>query len=353
MIGTRKELEADILRLLRKTDTVTTPLPTTRELGERFNLSHVTVARVMKRMVEDKLLWQSKGGRFYSPEAEALLARPQPVGCLIRGINAWASWYPHLMGGVSDTCEGSGRGMLIHPVNVLLKQERPDARPGYASPKEQQAALQTYMRVHASECAITILDDLWDDEVLARYASEMPSPRMLLRVCAVEGVESAYPDYEQGALLAVSHFLSRGYEKVIVARPFRGYGTVDQIVAAFEKTSSVLGGGDTVKVVELDGNPKNLTWLKAIARSHKRVGIFCPEDNFSVALHENIVAAGYRIPEDVGILAGLGSEMVSDRGFSSLSVNFEQLGRLAASANAEQLRDRSSLRLKLAIGSTT
>lgn len=329
------DLESLIVKELAAGDPLA-PLPTTRELGERFGISHVTVSRVLRKLAETGKLWQAHSGRFYAAEAEAQLSRPRPVGCLVRSLSGWAAWYERIMTGVSLGCEMEERGILVHPVADMVIQAAPDARASFMGKSAQRKVMERYIQRHAGSEQKLLLDDTWSDAVLREYAARLPPARLLLRPSPVAAVPSIHPDYAQGAMLGLSHLLGLGYKKICFVQPYKSYATTREFERAFTAAVDAIGVvGLQYEVFESDGTEGFGSLARRLkTKAGRGTALVCPEDNFSVSLLASLEEVGIELPGQVGLLGGMGTEILARAGISRLVVDFVELGRRAVTTRA-------------------
>lgn len=328
-VSTEENISEEILSRLAGYDDPSVPLPSTRTLGKLLGLSHMTVAKALRQMSDRGQLWRSETGRYYPKSAQLIFDAPKPVLCFLRNISAWAGWYAHLMEGIGQACEQSGRGLLIHPVGSLLEQPSADAIPQILPVDEQAKLLETLLLRSRENGGRLILDDLWDDRALAQHAEALAGARVLLRPCAVPHLHSITPNFTQGALLALSHLLARGFEKIWIIRPFAGE-VIDAVVSAFEEAADSVGA-DAARFEVIDGTRETDTahMIQRLRAQKKRVGIYCAEENFAVRLFNELLAAGVRVPQEAGLIAGWGTVSANHLGLSSLRLDLRHLGMLA------------------------
>lgn len=84
-----------------------------------------------------------------------------------------------------------------------------------------------------------------------------------------------------------------------------------------------------------------------------RTALVCPEDNFAVALLASLREAGVSVPDDVGLLAGMGTEILERAGISRLSVDFVDLGRRAVTTRAKDWTENLTVPFALVKDRTT
>lgn len=326
---TEETVNEEILARLSGYQDPSTPLPSTRDLGKVLGLSHVTVSKALRVMSDRGDLWRSENGRYYPKSARFIFDAPKPVVCFLRSISTWAGCYAELMEGIGQACEETGRGMLLHSAGALLDQPSALTSPRVLPIDEQINLLESLILRAQVNGQRLILDDLWDDRALAAHAAKLEGARVLLRPCSVPELDSLSPNYAQGALLALSHLMARGYEKIWLVRPFRGE-VMDTMIAAFEEAAQSIGiHANALEVVEggPDGTPAHV--LRRLRHEKKRVGIYCTEENFSIDLYHALQSEGVAIPEKVGLMAGWGTVNVNSLGLSSLKIDLRHLGALA------------------------
>lgn len=347
-------LENSIVKELKSGD-VLAPLPTTRELGERYGVSHVSVSRILRKMADEGRLWQAHSGRFYAAEAEAQLSHPRPVGCLVRSLSGWAAWYERIMTGVSFGCEAEERAILVHPVADMVVQAAPDAPASFLRASEQRKVMERYIRRHAGSEQKLLLDDAWSDAVLRKYADRLPSARLLLRPSPVAAIPSLHPNFPQGAMLGLSHLLGLGHKKIIFVQPYKDYATTREFEAAFTDAVESIGEvGLEYEVFQSEGSARFGKLIKRLkTKAGEGTALVCPEDNFSVALLAALREAGIDVPGKVALLGGMGTRILAEAGISQLSVDFVELGRRAVTTRAKDWTENLTIPFALERGVTT
>lgn len=346
-------LETQVLSALPSPDAALEPLPTTRALGDRFGVSHVTVSRVLRRLADEGKLWQADNGRFYHPRAADSLAKIRPVSCLVRSINGWAAWYQQIMKGVSLVCEEQDRGIFLNPISALIRQQSPVALATYASTEEQRETFEAYLKRNEERAEFVLLDDAWSDEILCDYGKRLVSPRMLLRPSPCPEIESFYPDYAQGSMLALSHLLGRGFKRFLFVQPYPNYQVPRHFQAVFQDAFASIGGIDArLEVFETLGSERFPALLAQLAASKERVALICPEDNFSVALLHALHEAAFDLPGKIGLLAAMGSPMLENAHLTRVVVDFCEIGQKAVQGTPDYNRG-PCVRFSLKVGATT
>lgn len=347
-------LEKQITDLLNEGNALE-PLPTTRELGERYEVSHVTVSRVLRKLTDAGVLWQAHSGRFYASAAKEQLSRPRPVGCLVRSLSGWSAWYERIMTGVSLGCELEERAILVHPVADLVKQTAPDQLATFMDEKAQRKVIERYIQRHAGSEQKLLLDSTWSDSVLKNYADKLPPARLLLRSSSVKDIPSIHPDFAQGALLGLSHLLGLSYKKIIFVQPSRNDGPMCEFESAFSSAIKAIGDlGIAYEVAYTHGTEGFDKLSRRLAsKASKGTALVCPEDNFAVALFAFLQSTGVSVPKDIGLLAGMGTEILKRAGISSLNVDFVELGRRAVTTRAKDWAENLTIPFSLTKAETT
>jgi DNA-binding LacI/PurR family transcriptional regulator len=330
-LSTEESVIAAIHALLKEHDDPSVPLPSTRKLGQLLGFSHVTVSKALRQMGDEGELWRNENGRYYPKSARLLFDAPKPVTCFFRSISAWASWYSRLVQGIGLACEEANRGLLMLPASSLIQQDASDAVPQVLGVEEQCKLLESLLLRTQDEPGRLILDDLWDDRALTACADQLAGARVLLRACPVPGIGSVAPDFAQGALLALSHLLAQGYERVVVVRPFSGK-VIDAMVEAFEEAvEGVNLDAAHFTIIDSDQGGDTAQVVARLCSAKERTGVYCAEENFAVALYQGLTAAGVDIPGKIALLAGWGTGEAARLGLSSLKIDLQHLGMLAVS----------------------
>lgn len=286
---------------------------------------------------------------FFQPIQE------QFAGCLVRSLSGWAAWYERIMTGVSLGCELEERGILVHPVADLVVQPAPDGAASFLGKAAQRKLMDRYIQRHAGAERKLLLDDIWSDAVLREYADRLPPARLLLRPSPVPEIPSIHPDYAHGAMLGLSHLLGLGYKKIHFVQPYQYYPTTREFERAFTAAVRAIGEvGIHYEVIESHGTEGFGKLSQRLATKAARgTALVCPEDNFAVALLERLRRAGVSVPDHVGLLAGMGTEILERAGISRLSVDFVDLGRRAVTTRAREWTENLTVPFALAKDRTT
>jgi len=323
-------LESELRKLLRGGEWKTSePLPVTRELAEQYDVSNVTVHRVMRQLRDEGLLWRNENGRYFLPGAREMAERPKPVLCLIRELSAWFASYQLLLQGFSTACSEARRSLLIPSGLGLLQHEAPEVKPVFSGSSYQLRALRRVLRTNPQAPQGILLDHLWHEDVLEACVDDLRNAVIVWRATRVKGVSSVRIDPEEAVRQALDHLKECGYDRILIAVPFLGDSAVDSIVDAAVRVGRDYGVGEQ-DVWQVDTDRGRARLMLEIQDTSERIGIFCIEDNVGKLLLEGVRGAGLRCPQDVGILSGMGTEIALDAGLSSVQIPFSDMGERAA-----------------------
>src|SRR5690606_36030673 len=153
------ELVARSIRRILATAPADKPLPSTRELGKRFNVANATAFRVLQKLAEDGEVWQHPtSGRYYPSTARELLEQPKPTACLIRRLELDSEQYRELLEGVSLGCGVLHRTMMLwHDVH-LVNHPDPRSPPVFAPVAQQKEILRQFLQRHGKAAGGFLLD---------------------------------------------------------------------------------------------------------------------------------------------------------------------------------------------------
>lgn len=306
------------------------PLPPTRSLGERLDVSYSTVARVLQRLAAAGKLWQHPNGRFYPATAKAVLDRPKPVACLTRRLELCSELYRELLEGISAGCGAERRTMLLWHDELLVNHNNPAEPPVFATVQQQRAILGDFLERHGAAAGGFLLDHVWSDEVLREHAAALRPAVVLVRRCTVPGISNIYADFNGGALHALGHLLGRGYEHIVPVEPFQGDPSIDDFLATAEAAARSLGCADRLaKRTNAATAPQRQALIRKVAAEKRRVALLCPEDNVARLLLEGLREAGVDCPRNVGLLSVMGTDIASQTGLSCVRYDFREIGKSA------------------------
>ncbi|HEU5081053.1 MAG TPA: substrate-binding domain-containing protein [Opitutaceae bacterium] len=329
-------------------------LPTTRILGERFGISNASVSRLLQRLDREGVIWRRPNGRYYSAASHRLFARPKTFACLLRKLENWSRVYFGVMSGFSREFGANQAAMLFVHNETLVRHSDTAHPPAHAGAAMQTAALEAFLSAPHESVAGVLLDDVWRDDVLAKFAGRLGAAVVVCRPTSLPEISSVSIDFAAAGLSAIAHLYARGYEEIVIAVPFTNAAPISLMISAAKKGAATLGKAIPAGNVCLASTPAARARLVArLCKSKKRVGIFCPEDNVALQLHQELVAAGGKVPASIGLLSGMGTDLVTRAGISSLRIDYEAIGRLAAEILTGPEPRQVVLSATLAIAGTT
>ncbi len=331
------------------------PLPTTRELGDRFGVANTTVFRSLRRLIQSGEIWQHPtNGRYYPATARILLDRPKPVACLIRRLELGSALYRELLEGISAGCGARHRTMLLWHDELLVNHPDPHEPPVFATVGPQKAILKEFLDRHGSSAGGYVLDHIWSDDALRSQLGRLPPAVVLFRACDLPGISNVRADFRAGALKALAHLLGRGFEQILPVEPFAGDPAVAGFGAALTAAAEELGCRDRLAPPASGSTRRERSaLLERLRRATRRTALLCPEDNVAVLLHEALIEGRVRCPETVGVLSVMGTETAVKAGLSCLRYDYREIGRRAVQTLEEEAPVRVALEPQFIAGSTT
>lgn len=328
----------------------TTPLPTTRELGRQFSISHATAYRVLWRLADAGLLWRRDNGRFYPPSSRQLYEQKPPLTCLLRQLESWSVLYRSIMEGVSAACGERRQAMLLWHNETLVQQARAVSAPRFGKASEQIAFLQRILDREKNGNGGYILDHLWQDEALVPFAKQLQQAVLLYRPTQLPFLNNVVVDFHSGALHAIGHLLACGYEHIHLVKPFSGDSTVDLQLAALATAIVEIGAQQQFAgMVECDNAKKRDALLLQLKDERRKVALYCPEDNTSRLLYQQL----RKLNPAIGLLSGMGTAEVTTLGITSVQYDFNQLGKTAVDLSTRKPPTVVTIPARLQIGVST
>lgn len=331
------------------------PLPTTRELGERFGVANTTVYRVLNRLTHAGEIWQHPtNGRYYPATARVLLDRPKPVACLIRRLELGSALYRELLEGISAGCGAGRRTMLLWHDELLVNHPDPQEPPVFAPVGPQRTILKEFLDRHGPSAGGFVLDHVWSDDALRPHLARLQPAVMLFRSCSIESISTVRADFHGGALKALAHLLGRGFEQIVPVEPFAGDPAVVEFLGAMEAAAEELGCRSRLAPTAAASTRRERNALiERLRRASKRTALLCPEDNVASLLLQGLRDARIRCPDAVGILSVMGTDFAVQAKLSCLRYDFRELGRRAVAALSEPRPTRYSADAQFVVGQTT
>jgi len=181
------------------------PLPTTRELGKSYDISNASVSRLLQRLDVDETLWRRDNGRYYLKEGRRLFERRKPYACLLRQLQMWSRSYQAIMGGFSQAFERNKTALLFIHNETLVRHADTAHPPVHAGAAAQRESLVEFFHDHENQFGGILLDDVWQDDVLAEFSAQLTNAVIVGRPTGLPGLSSVSVDFETSALLAVGH----------------------------------------------------------------------------------------------------------------------------------------------------
>jgi DNA-binding LacI/PurR family transcriptional regulator len=330
------------------------PLPTTRELGNRFGIANTTVFRVLRGMVEAGEIWQHPtNGRYYPPGARALLDRPKPAACLIRRLELDSELYRELLEGISSGCGERQRTMLLWHDERLVNHPDPNQPPVFATGPQQRAILKEFLDRHGAAAGGFVLDHVWSDDALRTQAERLRPAVMLFRSCPLENISNIAVDFRAGALKALAHLLGRGFEHIVFVEPFSGDPAVAEFAEALARAAAELDCAARLSTSAATTAKERTALVDRLHRSARRNALLCPEDNVALLLAAAARETGLKLPDKLGVLSVMGTDLAVKAGVSCLRYDFRALGRMAIEALSGDQVVRQTLAPLFVSGSTT
>jgi hypothetical protein len=328
-------------------------LPTTRELGLGFGISNATVSRLLDRLAREGAIWRRENGRYYRAESARLFAEPRTYACLLRKLEHCRVYFGVMSGFSRDFVENQEAMLLFHNPALVRHSDTAHA-PFHAGPAAQTRALEEFLAVPRARLSGVLLDDVWRDEVVEPVLARLTPAVVVSRPTRLAGLSSVTVDFAAAAQLALGHLFARGYERIILAVPFSGAAPVDLMVAAAKTGSAHLGRPlPPADICLVSTEEKRHQLVAALKASRVRTGIFCPEDNVALQLYRDCKAAGLAVPDRIGLVAGMGTDVVTPHGLSTLRIDYEAIGQTAARILRDRLVQNVVLPAQLRIGGTT
>lgn len=331
------------------------PLPTTRALGARLGVANTTVYRLLQERTLAGDVWQHPtSGRYYPAAARLLFDRPKPVACLTRRLELGSEQYREILEGISAQCGTLHRAMLLWHDDLLVNHPVTHESPVFASPREQPLILASFLDRHGGNTGGFILDHVWTNEALGSFGERLQPAVVLFRSCELPSFANVRANFRLGSLMALTHLLGRGYERIVPVLPFDGDPAVDEFFSALKAAADESGSrhrlGDLARATN---NAERAALVERLRREPRRTALVCPEDNVTLFLVSAARAAGLACPERVGLFSAMGTDFASRAGITHLRHDFRAMGRLAVEALASVKPARHVLEPQLAAGTTT
>ena len=319
-------------QVLRQDAEALQPLPATRALGERFGVSHGTAFRLLGRLEREGKVWRHANGRFYPALAGRVLGRAKPLAVMLRRMQTWSSLCREVMEGFTDECGERDRPVLWFHNKNLLTQESSEGGVRIASARAQKAMLEEFRLFHGDTVGGVLFDEVWRDEAIRGiFPEEVPlvsfsRPSRLPEVGGVAG------DSKAGALLAISHLLANGFEKIVLIDPLPDYEAAEAFLRTAHEVYREVAGVALPKSqqVALHDTAQRGSFLRKLGESKTRLGLICPEDNLSLALAADLRAARGGLARRHGLVSVMGTSVIAPGDVTCVRYDFRGMGRAAA-----------------------
>ena len=331
------------------------PLPTTRELGERFRVANTTAFRLLRDLARAGDIWQHPvNGRYYPVAARALFDRPKPVACVFRHLELGSALYREFLEGISVGCGALHRTMLLWHDELLLNHSDLQQPPVFARVSQQHAILSDFLGRHGNAAGGFILDHVWSDDALKAKVDQLVPAVMIYRSCALPQISNIRADFRAGAFKALAYLLGRGFEQIIPVVPFLGDPAVEEFGAALQSVAEELDCRNRLATPAMaTSSAERATLLQKVKRSNRMSALLCPEDHVAVMLLNGAKAEGLSCPRQFGILSVMGTDFAVQAGLTCLRYDFRKLGRAAVNALAAPAPVRESFEPILVTGNST
>lgn len=308
-------------------------LPTTRALGKRFMISHVTVARSLSRLATAGVLWQHPGGRYYPAFARKVLGRPKPFAVLLRRMDSWSGLCREVMEGFEGACADEEHPLLLLHLKHLLVEPMPGRIGKVASTERQAEFLREIVMRYGDDVGGYFVDELWRNAALEL---ELPKGVRIVTFYRDGGsnrVKAISVDHRASAMLALGHLLACRYDRIQILNLYRDYLPAKAFLdAATSVYGQLLGRAwdpqDTIPAVTEDDLDKLVQRLKDPGTP--RTGLICPEDNNALALAKRLEEAGIELGKQHGLISTMGTGVIEHSGITTIRHSFVALGRSCA-----------------------
>ena len=194
--------------------------------------------------------------------------------------------------------------------------------------------------MHADRISGVVIDEIWPDAVLAGFRDRLRSAVVVYRRTKLSFLGCVSADTASAAHLAVQHASDRGFERLDIVLPFRGYQPSDEMAESLRVAAK---GRFPVPKIFFTHSSATMRQLVAAVRSQRRrILLVGTEDNATSAALQALALAGIAVPDRVGVLSAMGSRIATENGITSAGFDFRTMGeeavRMAASGRLRELR---------------
>lgn len=299
------------------------PLPTVRELGERWNLHASTMSRMLRDLESEALVWQSPGGRFFPLAGRSHNLKGAPICFIGREMWQWSRLYQDILKGVSEVCSANGSPLILLSAPSLVRQSDPTKAPKFASASTQKKELATLLPSIPRHCGGILFDHLWKDSALD-IAGMPTAPKAQLLHGTSKHMPVCAPDYQGTASRVLRMAQNQGKQNILIVSPFQGDPAIDASVDLLMQTLAPLGARKT----SFEQARRRIR-SAAPQKTQDKTLLICPEDNTAKALLEKMESIGIT-PTSPQLLAIQGTGLVHSPA-SRIDIDFQKLGKSAAS----------------------
>ena len=350
-----QKIQDQIRARLKKGEWATgAPLPPARELAEDHGVSSSTAYRILVQLMKEGVLWQHSNGRFYAADARYIVDSVQPFACMLPRLQLWNVVLQQIMHGVTQRSAHFKRGILLIHNPALVVQNDINIPPAYASAEMQEKILNEFFATHADSCEGIIFDNVWKDEVLAKFKNRLKRMVVINRKTSLDFVSAVFPNFHRCALLAFAHLYARGYDRIHFVAPHDDY-FIQQAMDMALSTARMIGAGFTAEDFRSPRTPaERQAYLRELRKANQRIGVYCPDDNWSISFYKELKEAGLDCPGRIGLLSGIGTSVVGgDHPLSTVKVDYEKIGELAVDCLRADVPRSERVDVGLSMGVTT
>lgn len=327
-----------------------TPLPVTRDLGDRFDISNVSAFRVLAELRDRELLWQAANGRYYRAAARRLIEKPLPVACLLRRLESWTEVGREMLQGVDEACGSMDRAILLVHDRALFQQADPTSPTTSGSLEALREVLEDFLLLHGDRTSGVLLDELWPDDVLAGFEGRLKHAVVLYRRSKLPFVNSVSADTLSAARTVLDLATQRGDREIIIVSPASEYRPsieMEQALKQEAKRRSI-----ACRTALSPGAEFSKPFASAAGKKRTRSLIVVTEDNTAVGVLSTMRQAGWSGPENIGLVSTMGSRIAREVGITATGFDFREMGRKAALLAMESAPKSCKIAPRMFIGTT-
>tara|TARA_R100000027_G_scaffold61790_2_gene53427 strand:- start:9486 stop:10274 length:789 start_codon:yes stop_codon:yes gene_type:complete len=258
-----------------------------------------------------------------------------------------------IMIGVTRGCGDLRNGILLVHDERLVEQPSVEEVAKLADESVQQEILGRFVE-RGDLLSGIIFDEIWNDEVLGGFAKHFDRPVVIYRETQLDSFGNVAADFETGALLALTHLQSRGYDRIALASPLQDYLPNRRFleccsIQASRQGYPLLSDG----IYEFRSSDKGFRSLQRdLKKAEGRVAIICPEDNGALWLKQNLEGK-YALGDELGILSAMGTSVARENRISSITYDFVEIGERAVRMIIQSELRHETVAPQLYFGKTT